>query len=255
MNFGLGRFHEGYRMKKILLTSVATAALCSASAFAADMPVKAPYHPAPTVFDWSGFYIGGDLGWQGSKIGLSDPDGDALTYGPKHDSFALGAHIGAQRQMDQLVLGVEGAYITGFGHSTFNTASVEIFIPGGTGTASVKEKDIWSVGGRAGWAMGNWMPYITGGYANGSSEYVQLTGGADSARARTGGAYIGGGVEWALMNNWIFGVEYRHYDFSRKTVVTTGTVEPVNVDPKTDTVVARLSYKFDWGKAPVVAKY
>ena len=40
---------------------------------AADMALKAP-PPAPVVaFDWSGIYVGGDLGWQGSRIGLSSP--------------------------------------------------------------------------------------------------------------------------------------------------------------------------------------
>jgi glutamate N-acetyltransferase/amino-acid N-acetyltransferase len=48
-------------MKKILVASIAAAALCGAPAFAADTPVKEPVYkaaPAP-LLNWTGFYIGG----------------------------------------------------------------------------------------------------------------------------------------------------------------------------------------------------
>ena len=253
-------------MKKLLVASIA-AALCGAPVLAADIPTKAP---APAyvgkgpvaAFDWSGFYIGGDAGWQGSRIGLSSSSSGPLTYDPHHDSFALGAHVGAQRQWGQLVLGVEGGYVAGFGKASLGTTpSISIFAPGGIGTGDARLKDIWSVGGRAGWAMGNWMAYVTGGYANGSFRFNASDNNSDTetAKVRPDGRYIGGGIEWALMNNVIFGVEYRHYGFNAKTGTGVRTdvpaPEPVRFDPKTDTVVARLSYKFDWGKSPVVAKY
>jgi len=250
-------------MKKLLLAGMAVFAL-SAPAFAADMPVKAP-PPAPiAAFDWSGWYIGGDVGWQGSRIGLSDPSaGATLTYKPHHDSVAFGGFGGVQRQFGQSVLGIEGGYLAASGRASLGTTpGIDIFFPGGTATAQAKLRDIWSVGGRAGWAMGNWMPYITVGYGNGSFEFdaqnLPLGGTTQQARSSNGGAYVGGGVDLAVMNNWIFGIEYRHYFFNAKTVtgVTNfGGTEPIRFDPSTDTVVARLSYKFDWGKAPVVAKY
>jgi outer membrane immunogenic protein len=248
-------------MKKLLMAGTAVATL-SMPAFAADMPVKAVPTVPVAAFDWSGFYIGGDAGWQGSKIGLSDPNGGLITFAPHHDSFAVGAHVGAQRQWGQLVLGVEGGYTAGFGRASLGlTPGPLIFFPGLTGTGNASLKDIWSVGGRAGWAMGNWMPYIAGGYANGTFKFNAQDLAATAFQhgsATPDGAYIGGGIDWAFTNNWIFGVEYRHYGFSAKTVIAqgVGTVnETVRFDPKTDTVMAHLSYKFDWGKAPVVAKY
>jgi opacity protein-like surface antigen len=241
-------------MKKLLLTSIAAGMLYGAPVFAADMPVKAVRPAAVAVYDWSGIYIGGDAGWQGSKIDLSrvDPPG-TLTYSPRHSSFALGAFAGVQRQFGQFVLGVEGGYLSAFRDASFATPTLTIFVPGGTGTAQAKLKDIWSVGGRIGWAMGRWMPYLTGGYANGSFEFdAQNTTGpvlTEQAKANTGGGYIGGGIDWALTKNWIIGAEYRHYAFSAKTVTSTfssGATENVRFAPSTDTVLARLSYKFDW---------
>lgn len=228
------------------------------SGFAADMPLKAS-RPAPAAaYDWSGFYIGGDAGWQGSTINLSNPDvGFPLTYSPRHSSFALGGFAGVQRQFGQIVLGVEGSYMSAFRDVSLGvTPSIPIFSPGPSGTAQAKLKDLWSVGGRIGWSMGQWMPYVTGGYANGSFEFdaQDVIGATEQAKARTGGGYIGGGIDWALTRNWIIGAEYRHYAFSPKTVASTVTnsflglfpTENIRFAPNTDVVLARLSYKFDW---------
>jgi outer membrane immunogenic protein len=248
-------------MKRLLLISASCSVLVSGAAIAADMPLKAP-PPVPVVaFDWSGIYVGGDLGWQGSRIGLSSPfPGASLVYAPNHDSFAAGAFIGAQRQFGQVVLGIEGSYMSAFNNANLGaTPALSIFFPGGTGTAQAKLRDIWSVGGRLGLAAGRWMPYVTGGYASGSFEFDAQTTppssiifpGSEQAKSNNSGGYFGAGVDWAATDNWILGAEYRHYAFNSKTV--TGVVggpfpftEPVTFAPRTDTVLARLSYKFNW---------
>jgi outer membrane immunogenic protein len=244
-----------FTMRKLLLVTAAIVALMAGKSFAADL--RAPVYKAlPTpVFDWSGFYIGVDGGWQGSRIGLSNPDFGTLTYEPHHNSGAVGGFVGLQRQFGQIVLGLEGGYLAGFGQASLGTTtSISIFTPGGTGTAQAKLRDIWSVGGRVGWAAGNWMPYVTGGFANGSFQFDAQDSDAtqrapERARANPTGGYIGGGIDWAVTTNWIVGVEYRHYAFSAKTVtgVNSGSfTEPVRFAPSTDTIVGRLSYKFDW---------
>jgi outer membrane immunogenic protein len=81
-------------MKKIVLTATAFAAL-AAPAFAADLParpVKAPPPMLAPIYDWTGFYIGGNGGWGESRncwgivpvAGALIPDGSAtaaLTIG------------------------------------------------------------------------------------------------------------------------------------------------------------------------------
>src|SRR5262249_15720708 len=188
------------------------AVLAPANSFAADL--RAPVYKAPIavppVFDWSGFYIGVDGGWQGSRIGLSNPD-RPLTYEPHHDSGAVGAFVALQRQFGQFVLGVEGGYLAGFGQASLGaTPATSIFSPGGHGTGQAKLRDLWSVGGRIGWAAGNWMPYVTGGFANGSFQFNAQnldTSATERARANTTGGYIGGGIDWAVTSNWVVGVE------------------------------------------------
>jgi outer membrane immunogenic protein len=247
-------------MKLKILTGIAAmAALFGTPAFAADMPVKAQPCCAAPVYDWTGFYFGGDVGWQGSPIGLSSP-GDPLAYQVTHNSFAGGGFIGVQKQFSQFVVGVEGDYLAANGSASLgSTPDISIFGPGGTGTGQVKLRDIWSIGGRLGWAFGRWMPYLAGGYANGAFEFdaqnvpPAVVPEVETAKSSGGGTYIGAGIDWAVANNWIVGAEYRHYGFS--TQATTGfqsgaefvATEPVNIAPHTDTVVARVSYKFDWG--------
>ena len=186
------------------------------------------------------------------EIDLSNPDFGTLDLFARHSSFALGGFLGVQHQFGQFVLGIEGGYMSAFGDTSLGTTpSISIFAPGGTANAQAKLKDIWSVGGRVGWAMGQWMPYITGGYASGAFQFnAQNTSGGitEQANSTNGGGYIGVGVDWAVWNNWILGVEYRHYAFSSKTVSSTqsnGSSEQVTFDPTTDTVMARLSYKFN----------
>jgi outer membrane immunogenic protein len=254
-------------MKLEILSGIAAIALLiETPALAADMPVKAApsaasaygWPPGGPAFDWSGFYIGGDVGWQGSRIGLSSPTG-ALTYAATHDSLAGGGFIGVQRQFGQIVLGVEGDYLTATGRASLgSTPDISIFGPGGTGTGQVKLRDIWSVGARVGWAMGRWMPYAAGGYANGAFKFsaqnvAPALAETETAKSSGGTGYLGVGIDWAATNNWIIGAEYRHYGFATQTAtgsfsgaaIGTGT-EQVNIAPRTDTVLARVSYKFDW---------
>jgi outer membrane immunogenic protein len=238
---------------KRLIGVAALASAIGTPAMAADMLVKA----AP--YSWSGIYFGGDIGWQGSRIDLSSSvPGETLTYAPTHSSLAGGGFIGVQKQLGQFVVGVEGGYLAATGNASLGaTSDISIFGPGGTGTGQAKLRDIWSVGGRFGFAMGRWMPYVAGGYANGAFEFdaqnvPPSVASTETAQSSGGGGYVGVGIDWALTNNWILGADYRHYSF--KTQVATGVItggvggtELVNIAPSTDTVTARMSYKFDWG--------
>lgn len=84
-------------MKRILVTT-ALFALSTVSTLAADMAPRT-YTKAPMVdpsYNWSGLYVGGDLGYQTSGLGLADPRQGVLTYDTKSDGFAGGGHIGYQ---------------------------------------------------------------------------------------------------------------------------------------------------------------
>jgi opacity protein-like surface antigen len=240
-------------MKRLILATIAAGTFLSAPAFAADMAVKARPPALAPAYDWSGFYIGGDLGWQGSRIGLSSPTGP-VSFAPNHDGFAGGGFVGIQKEFNQVVVGIEGSYLAATGRESFTTPSIgPIFVPGGTATAQAKLKDLWSVGARVGLPWGQWMPYVTGGYGSGSFQLnVQNIGAGavtEAATSRNDGGYVGGGVDYAFTKNWIIGAEYRHYFFDTRTVTAVRSVggsDPVAFSTRTDTALARLSYKFNF---------
>jgi outer membrane immunogenic protein len=243
-----------HRFVAATATAAAVAALSlgfAGAASAADLPMYAKA-PMMAPYNWSGFYVGGDVGWQTSSIAMSSPlPLNTLTYDPRHSSVAAGVFGGYQRQFGALVLGIEGGYLSGFNNVSLGaTPSISIFQPGSTGTAQAKLRDIWSFGGRLGWGVDNWMPYVTGGYANGRFELdsQDTSHDTDQVKANTPGAYVGVGVDWAPMRSGlIVGLEYRHYAFGTTTAGTVsalGTPDIVTFDPKTDTVLARFSYKF-----------
>jgi len=242
-----------YKLSKLAAGSVimATASLGCASASLADgyEPRGKVVYERPT--DWSGVYFGLHSGYQWSSIeqrftdfGTRDTVDTATAFG--------GGHIGIQHQFGAVVLGVEGNFDTMFKEMDGDTRC-----PNPALRCLGRVDDIWSVGGRAGWAAGRWMPYVTGGYANAGVHFNTQTTVAfpflstEEARTRNNGWYIGGGVEWIVSPGWTAGIEYRHYDFDSTGTRTFSTQPPQGVpveglrqDLTTDSISARVSWKF-----------
>src|SRR4029077_12319307 len=98
--------------RHILMASVGAIALAG-SAFAADLPSKAPppvYVPPVPIFTWTGVYIGGQVGyvWGQNKVGFGDNFGDFDSFSYNTSGVIGGAHIGYNLQLSQFVLGLEG---------------------------------------------------------------------------------------------------------------------------------------------------
>jgi outer membrane immunogenic protein len=185
-------------------TALATAAVSTASA--ADLPAAPPapiYAPAP-VFTWTGFYVGGNLGWgwrddDNETVVLSGPGIPAglvgtLNFDNGNDgNFLGGGQIGYNYQIGSFVIGAE-ADIQWI--DTDDNDAVFFPGPGMAGTFVPGEfedsSDWWgTVRLRAGVAFDRFLVYATGGLA-----YTE-----DNT-----GWTVGGGVEWALPVNWnLFG--------------------------------------------------
>jgi outer membrane immunogenic protein len=278
-----------YKVSKLAAGSViaATAALGTASIALAD-----GYEPRRVAYerpaDWSGVYFGVGSGYQWSTIDVAHvpggvfPGTTGIGISSDHDDAFVSAHLGVQHQWGALVLGVEGGWMSTlrdrkgsaeFCDSVPAVLQNPILKPGDF--CSARLNDILTIGGRAGWAAGRWMPYVTGGYANASVDFENRipqpgalgAAGAttlqEQAHTRLGGWYIGGGVEWGISPGWTVGVEYRHYDFSSRdataysactATATNGCpfaavglpLEKVRIDDTTDTVSARVSWR--WGR-------
>jgi outer membrane immunogenic protein len=257
-------------MRKYLLGAVA-AALMAAPAMAADMPVKASPRVVAEVWTWTGIYFGANGGWHREKLDWAfNP---ALAAAPNQsfslstDSWIVGAHVGANWQFNQIVLGVEAA------GSWLSDREARHFGYGvGNAFAVAHADQLFTIGARLGWspwAANNWLFYVTGGYANGliRTKNVGLDGvesGGFRTDERHGGWYAGAGIEYQIWRNWIVGVEYQHVDLQTKNhcrlianVCNPADTNNHDMSAKIDIVRARLSWKFDMPTfvAPVVARY
>jgi opacity protein-like surface antigen len=105
-----GAHEMGVHMKKFVLASGMLAALAlGAPAMAADLPVKAPVYKAPViapvVYDWTGFYIGGNIGyswadWDSTNVGT------VFTFPGSPTAFSNGA----SPNVNGVFGGVQGGY-------------------------------------------------------------------------------------------------------------------------------------------------
>jgi len=222
--------------KKILLTSAAVVAM-SGAAFAADLPTtKGPAvytPPPPPIFTWTGLYIGGQVGYEFGRAF----EADVASYSP--NGVVGGGHLGYNYQLGQFVVGVEG---------DVNGSSYR----GGNGIAFSKSPIDGSVRGRLGYAFDRALIYATGGVAFGDFQYRDI-GGSIPYNVRVGWT-AGGGLEYAIDNNWSLRAEYRYTDYGRYFYATPflGADSTRQIDHR---VQAGFSYKFDLLGAPVVSKY
>jgi outer membrane immunogenic protein len=235
--------------------TLATALLltASASAFAADLPSKRPppvYAPIP-IFTWTGFYVGADIGYAwgynnylvgaAAAPGFNKPNGEIG-----------GLHVGYNYQINQFVVGLEGD-VQG---ADFNNSSTL-----GALNVSTRVPVEGSIRGRVGYAWDRALFFATGGAVFGDIENNYTLGlladPAGTYRKTRVGYTVGGGVEYALSNNWSVRGEYRYADFGRSTDNTFFSVIPVSSRVVEHKVTVGFSYKFDMyaPPAPVVAKY
>jgi outer membrane immunogenic protein len=240
-------------VRKILMSTVVLFGAMSVAA-AADLPTqKGPpvYAPPPPIFTWTGVYIGGQLGYEWGHAGTFVATGPSTGPFPGMNPSGVvgGGHVGYNYQFGQFVAGLEGD-VNGAGYGASNTF-------GGVGY-STSEYINGSVRGRLGVAWDRALIYATGGAAFGdfTNSFGTATG-TNSLNTTRVGWTVGGGVEYALDNNWSLRAEYRYTDYGRLNEYSpTALVGAVSQHETDNRVQAGFSYKFDLGgPAPVAAKY
>ena len=234
-------------MKKYIVAATCVA-ISSVSAFAADLPAKAAPVPYVPPFSWTGFYLGGELGWirtnpeyTAGALLLGTPF--VISTASEKNGLTYGILGGYNYQVGQWVLGVEGDF-TGWTVGKLRYTAVT----GDFVTAHSK----WggSIRGRFGYAADRALFYMTGGAAFVSNETsIPTTGisiGGDGTRV---GWTLGGGVDYAFTNNWFTGIEYRYTQYEARTftypiaILNLGFVG-FKQELNSNQVTARIGYKF-----------
>lgn len=195
---------------KLILGAISALALTTTAAVAADPIMPAPVAPISPIsalaHDWTGFYAGINAGYGFGEAygtpGLSDVF-DSV------DGLVGGAQIGASAQFDMFVLGVEGdIQVSGMSQEVLGVeARLDYF-----GT----------VRARAGVAIDNFMPYVTGGFAYGGGT---IDDGIDSDNNTHWGWTVGAGVEVAMDQSVSFKAEYLYTDLGAEEYFAPGGLD------------------------------
>jgi outer membrane immunogenic protein len=266
-------------MKKLLLATIALAALAAGPAVAADLGRRVPAYtppPAPPPPTFTGCYVNGGAGYGLYNIdhsGIDDEFGTATTETTAGGRGWLGTVGGGCDYQfgsgsgfwSNWVVGAFADYDFMDLHRNFQSSFTDA--DGLAIAGEEKEKSAWAVGGRIGYLVTpNVFTYWNGGYTETRFDGINFSEtsfpfepeGAIGAHTYHGW-FIGGGTEIALAG--LFGLplptglfwrsEYRYSSFNSAdlqifdtTGVPTGFSE--HMKPVVQTITTSLVWKFNW---------
>jgi outer membrane immunogenic protein len=187
--------------------TLAAPAFAGGPTTALQEPVVTPsYSPAlPAALDWSGFYVGAQLGYGDVNSSDATLDGNG-TLG--------GVHAGYRWDFGSFVAGAELDY---------DSASIDL----GVGTDTLDDVTRLKLSGGA--KFGNALIYGTTGIARAGA----TVGGNE---LRDTGYFLGAGVDMALTERWVVGAELLKHQFN--------DFDGSTVDLDATTLKARVSLRF-----------
>ncbi|HXC27980.1 MAG TPA: outer membrane beta-barrel protein, partial [Stellaceae bacterium] len=228
-----------------------TGAAAAASLLASMAPAVAQ---APMAMgDWSGFYIGANVGAGTQNTNFSynpaipgGPAGALTTTSGNfnHEGPFGGGTLGYNWQFGPgWVWGLEGD-IDGDGNRGYSTC-----VPTTTAHCSLANNWVGTVRGRLGWlAMPNAMLFVTGGAAFGD---IKTTAPGPTNNDTTNvGWTAGAGLEYMFAPQWSVKLEYRHTDLGSASTaipaaVTGGVATSAKVDWTTDSALLGFNFHFN----------
>jgi outer membrane immunogenic protein len=198
-------------------------ALCfgaTSAALAADLPAPAQppiYKAAPVPYNWTGFYVGGNLGAGWSALGnsnFSDTLGSAFTA-PTNTQFAGGGQVGVNYQFwGGVVVGAEATFDW---FTVSHNNPVTATDPTNTVAANINTLDgRWATTATAklGYAWDRVLLYGKGGGAWVATTSPSISvGGVPASFTGVSNTTVstwtvGFGLEWAFSGNWSVRGEY-----------------------------------------------
>jgi outer membrane immunogenic protein len=225
------RWWKHTSMKQMFLACVALAGISAAPALAADLP---PYPPSPPVLvvpdSWTGFYVGGNLGYHAGQDSLSssaNPIGWGPDAAPIIDSqsatwlgargVAVGGQAGFNWQLRNVVFGWEadGDWLGGAANRQFTYVNADVIADGDFMYNSSATNVVATLRPRLGVAYGSLLFYGTAGLAMGwfsNTDSFSFFNGTlltttPSTTVRPGWTG-GGGIEWKFLPQWSLKAEY-----------------------------------------------
>ncbi len=243
-------------MKRFLFaTALASVAL---PAVAADLLYPEP--PPPVVvaqppYNWTGFYVGGHVGWAWSSDSFVTTN--AVTGATVGSGTSTGTtfHGGGQIGYDLMfpsnfLIGASTAVSWGSASSTTTSSAAGANVVSNSNTGGVGG----DVNARVGYAFGDLLPYATGGWtwSTATTTRTQLVGTtgfatpgtSESANIFRNGWDVGGGLEYRVWSSWTVYGEYRYASFGSTNVVYPIAGRSTSSSLTANSLTLGVNYKF-----------
>lgn len=203
-------------MRRIMLAMMLAGVVQGAQAadFPDDLPIlRGMLRESPRYVRWQGVYVGGQAAYGSSDHNFNSATKDiaaqqlalsaveqvlAVSSWPviggkvSHQNSAFGGFAGYNGQWGDAVLGVDASYMHGnFGGKASGTMARQKTVDDinyaatATSAASINFTDVLTLRGRAGYAIGSFLPYAFGGVALGLADSMR------SSVIRSEGTYVG----------------------------------------------------------------
>jgi outer membrane immunogenic protein len=225
----------------MLLVSVVAFAGISTVSQAADQQLvtkakrvvtKAPPPPPPSGS--TGFYVGINGGYDWGRATFSNFLGASTSINVP--SGMAGLTFGYNAQSGSFVYGLENDIDAAWLSNT-NWGVPPCF------ACETRLTYFGTLRARAGYAIGQALPYITGGFAYGGVKTGLVFGGTTDEAVK-GGWTVGAGVEYAIMGSWSVKTEYLYFELARTTCSVAACGALADVKFQGNLVRAGLNYRF-----------
>lgn len=202
----------------LLGATALTAPAMAADAYSRDSLKDTPASEASRV-NWSGVYIGTQLGHGSTTIGFEDSQG-----GIAADGLLGGLRLGIDIARGNILFGVYGEY-------NWSDEALEF----GPVTLLQQDND-WALMGRLGFISGRTLFYGTAGY-------TQTDYSSGSSGATVDGWKAGGGIEHMIAPNLTLGLEATRAWLDADDFGGAGAEDYVDITD--DRIMARIAYKIN----------
>ncbi len=219
----------------MLLSAVALTGVSADAHATKRLVTKAPIvkAPPPVSSAGAGFYIGVNAGYSWSRGYYSDPVAGGVGF--NIPTGMAGLTFGYNGQSGAFVYGLETDFNGAWNKGTNGIAAPCLGCQ--TGLAY-----FGTLRGRVGYAIGQALPYFTGGLAYGAVR-SGLPGLPKDTDVKAGWT-IGGGVEYALGGAWSVKAEYLYFDLGRAGCGPASCGAATGVEVHGNLVRGGLNYRF-----------